>query len=242
MIVYSNSCSFGAPQEHITYGEYVSNHLGGEFINKGIQGSCNRRIIRTTLRDLNELKSSNKEIIALVGLTFLSRTELWREDLDVNDNDGHFHSLTINHSNLSWKDGLNTEHKDVHKYIDSSVSGYYKEWLYHYNRESAMTELLTDINMLVGWLNNHNIRYSIFSNVDKLEGEEFIGYTSPFISSLRSSIENDKNIIDLWNFSFGSYSLENGFKPKDEELYGIHGHPNEDAHKTFGKYLLQKLI
>jgi len=242
MIVYSNSCSFGAPQDHITYGEYVGNQLNAEFINKGIGGSCNRRIIRTTLRDLNELKSSNKDIVALIGLTFISRTELWREDLDANSNDGHFHSLSIDHSSFSWKDGLNTEHKNVHEYIDDEVKEYYKQWLYHYNRESAMTNLLTDIVMLTGWLKNNNIKYLIFSNVDKLEGEEYIGYTSPFINSLRDSIDLDDNIIDLWNFSFGTYALENGLKPTDEDIYGKHGHPGKDAHILFGKYLLGKLI
>ena len=42
--------------------------------------------------------------------------------------------------------------------------------------------------------------------------------------------------------SFGTYALENGLKPKDEDMFGKHGHPGKDAHMLFGKYLLGKLI
>ena len=55
-----------------------------------------------------------------------------------------------------------------------------------------MTELCTDLVMLTGWLRSKGIKYKIFSNVDKLEGSEHIGYDSPFISSLQDTILNDE--------------------------------------------------
>ena len=58
MILYSNSCSFGAPfQGHTVYPEVVANSLSAKLVNDGIPGSCNRRIIRSTLRSLIQQKN-----------------------------------------------------------------------------------------------------------------------------------------------------------------------------------------
>ena len=243
-LVYSNSCSFGAlRQGHQLYSDVVSDHYASELINRGENGACNRRIIRTTLRDLNNLKESYDDILVLVGFTFLSRTELWRPDLPANGNDGHFHSLNVNHPNkVDWSNGLNdTIVPDIHKLVDPEVSEYYKQWLIHYNRESAMTDLLTDIVMLTGWLKHNNIKYLMFSNVDRFDGDDLIGYNSPFLDSLQSTIKQDLCIIDPWEFSFGTHALEKGYIPKDANIYGKHGHPGEQAHIMFGNYLVEYL-
>lgn len=96
MIVYSNSCSFGAPQEHIIYPDIVAKELNGTLVNDGTPGSCNRRIIRSSIRSLiNIRKDYNGPLLALVGLSFISRTELWQPHLSVADNDGTFIQLPI---------------------------------------------------------------------------------------------------------------------------------------------------
>jgi hypothetical protein len=242
-LVYSNSCSFGAPgQGHQIYSNVVSDQYSSELVNRGERGACNRRIIRTTLRDLTDLKEAYNDILVLIGFTFLSRTETWRPDLPAAGNDGHFHSLTVNHSKIDWTNGLNdTIVTDIHKLADPEVSEYYKQWLLHYDREAAMTDLLTDIVMLAGWLKQNNINYLMFSNVDCFDGDDLIGYNSPFLNNLRLTVEQDPCIINPWNFSFGTYALENGHEPKDARLYGKHGHPGEQAHQMFGNYLLEYL-
>jgi hypothetical protein len=241
MIIYSNSCSFGATNKNFpVYSEIIAKDRNAQLINKGIPGSCNRRIIRTTLRDLNEIKDTDN-IIALIGLTFISRSEIWRPDLPAVDNDGHFYQIKPTQK-LSWQNGLiNTIVPDIHKKVDVEISDYYKEWILHYNRESQMTELCTDLVMLTGWLQSKGITYKIFSNVDKLEGSEYIGYNSPFINSLYNTILKDKGVIDPWNFSFGTFAQENGLRPIDEDVYGVHGHPGEKAHKLFAEYLTEKI-
>jgi hypothetical protein len=233
-MLYTNSCSFGAPQEHPIYADFIGKQLGLKVINAGVPGSCNRRIIRTTLRDL-----SNKNGIALIGLTFISRTELWQPKLANNSNDGDFHSIDIEQTGLNWQQGLiKTIVPDVYKYANSDVLDYYKQWLLHYNPESELTNLLTDIILLSGWLTLNNIKHLIFSNVDVLPTVDF---NAPFIKSLHASILENKNIIDPWSFSFGTYALSCGHKPKDYHLYGVHGHPGEQAHQEFSQYLLEKL-
>ena len=238
MIVYSNSCSFGAPTSHPVYSDVVAKNLNCNLINNGLGGSCNRRIIRTTLRDCNELSLEHQDILVLIGLTFISRTELWRNDLPAVNNDGHFHPIIPEYGKFDWSNGLiDTVVPGIHKHTDDKIKDYYKQWLIHYDRESRMTELCTDLLMLTGWLKSKNIKYVIFSNVCKLESDEYIGYNSPFISSLQQTLKQDPVIIDPWKFSFGTFALEQGLKPKDEDIFGEHGHPGEQAHFLFGEYL-----
>ena len=241
MIVYSNSCSFGSTHKaHRVYPEYVAQAYGAELINRGVPGSCNRKIIRNSLRDLIALKNKSG-ITALIGLTFISRTELWQPWIEPIDNDGHFFPVQVDHKKIDWSiNGFNTVISE-HLTEDSRIQDYYKHWLLHYHPESAVTELLTDIIMFCGWADNNNIKYQLFSNVDVLPGDDKIGYTSPFIQSLQQQILENKNIINPWEFSFGTHSLSQGFVPRDYHLFKNHGHPGEDAHKVFSELLLDRL-
>ena len=244
LLVYSNSCSFGeSGQGHAIYPEIVAKNFKAQLINQGKGGSCNRRIIRTTLRDLTELKKKHENILMLIGLTFISRTELWQPWNPAVDNDGHFSSITVNHKKVDW--GINglidTITPNIERLADSKIQEYYKQWLNHYHPESELANLLTDLMMFTGWANNNNINYCIFSNVDILPGDDKVGYNSPFISSLRADIEADPCVIDPWTFSFGSYALDHGLKPIDYHLYKQHGHPGEEAHILFANFLLNYL-
>jgi hypothetical protein len=244
LLVYSNSCSFGeSGQGHNIYPELVAKTLTAQLINCGKSASCNRRIIRTTLRDLIELKNKHKNILALIGLTFISRTELWQPWNSVIDNDGHFSSIRIDHKKIHW--GINglidNIVPNIEEFADTQIQEYYRQWLNHYHPESELTNLLTDLLMFTGWAKNNNIRYCIFSNVDLLPGDDKVGYTSPFINSLRHEIETDPHVINPWNFSFGSYALSCGLKPKDYNRYKHHGHPGEEAHTLFADFLLNHL-
>lgn len=242
MIVYSNSCSFGEIQSHPVYSDIVAKHFEANLVNNGQSGSCNRRIIRSSLRDLNDLKNQD-QVLLLLGLTFISRTEIWRPDLDANQNDGHFYSIQVQHQKFDWSVNnlIDTIIPDIHQSADASIRDYYREWLLHYNPEAEVTNLLTDIIMLTGWCKSNNIPYVVFSNVDILPDDNKIGYTSPFIQSLRHTVELDPNVINPWNFSFGSHALSQGFVPKDQHLYGRHGHPDAQAHKMFGNLLVDHI-
>lgn len=243
MIVYSNSCSFGAPAlEHKVYADHVASAYNAKLINRGIPGSCNRKIIRNSLRDLLEIADPSG-VIALIGLTFISRTELWQPWISPVDNDGHFFPIRIASNQVDWSTHGLIDHPvtDGHRFAEARVADYYKNWLLHYHPESALTDLLTDVIMFCGWADNNNIQYQIFSNVDVFPSDNKVGYTSPFIRSLRQSVLDNKNIINPWDFSFGTYALAQGFVPKDYYLYNKHGHPGGEAHKLFGDFLLERL-
>jgi hypothetical protein len=243
MIVYSNSCSFGAAEQgHLVYGDLVAQHYSTHCVNRGQKGASNRRIIRTSLRDLIELRQQGP-VIALIGLTFVSRTELWQPWLPADQTDGHFGSIEIDHKKIDWSlQGLvNTIVPDVYKLADQRVQDYYKNWLVHYNPESAVTDLLSDVIMFTGWCRSNNISYCVFTNPDVLPDDTVVGYNSPFISTLRQQVLQDANVINPWHFSFGTYALDNGFIPKDYEIYRQHGHPGAQAHEFFSKYLIKHL-
>lgn len=244
-LVYSNSCSFGAPnQGHKVYADYVAENFGAKLINNGIPGSCNRRIIRSALRDLLGLQSTEQQILALVGLSFISRTELWQSDLSPVGDDGHFRPIIIDHDKISWKEKglIDTIVPNIHEFARSAVQEYYKQWLAHLSLESEVTNLLTDLIMFTGWLQSKNIKYLIFCNTDTFPGEPQVGLTSPFISSLHQTVCTDKNLLNFWEFSFKDYALSNNFTPKDADRFGIHGHPGADAHQLFGNFLSDTLM
>lgn len=245
MLLYSNSCSFGAPnQGHTIYPEIISKHLSTRLINEGVSASCNRRIIRTTLRSLIQLKNDYKDIVALVGLTFISRTELWQPFKQSIGNDGDFHPInnsTLN--NLNWSKGLLSGGvKDVYDYADTEVKDYYKQWLIHMSKEAEVTNLITDVILLSNYAKANNIKLILFNNTQKLPGLPEVDTDAPFLKDFVNAIKQDDSIVDLWDFSFADYALSLGLTPKDFEKYGTNGHPGEEAHAKFGNYLIDNYV
>jgi len=244
MIVYSNSCSPGLPgQGHSIYPEMVAKDLGAELVYGGTEGSTNRRIFRTSVRDLIECQARDPDIVVLIGMTFLARNELWQPWLPANGNDGHFHTVEVDHKQIDWsiKGLIDTIVPDIHKLADRRVKDFYREWLIHYHSEAAVTELLTDMLMFAGWCRSREIQYLIFINPDKFPEDSKVGYNSPFLSSFMSEAEADPYILEPWNFSMNRLVLGKGLKLKDEASLRHHGHPDEQGHRVFAYYLLEKL-
>lgn len=244
MIVYSNSCSFGAPnQGHDIYPELISAHYNASLINRGLPGSCNRRIIRTSTRDLLEIKkSSNNEIICLIGLTFISRTELWQSDIPAKDNDGNFHSIAVDDKKHNWTLGLiNTRVENIHLSAAENVQDYYKQWLLHMSKEALVTELITDLILFKNFCKQQNIKVLIWNNAQVFPGRPDVATDDIFLKIFTDTVTNDKNVIDLWSFCFLDYALGLGHRPRDENIYGTSGHPAGPAHRDFASYLINYL-
>jgi len=244
MIVYSNSCSPGLPgQGHKIYPEFVAEAFGAELVNGGMEGSTNRRIIRTALRDLAELKNQHQDIIAVIGLTFLARAEIWQPWLPAMSNDGHFRTIEVDYKKIDWsiKGLIDTIVPNIADLADRRTKDYYRQWLLHYHPESTVTDLLTDIIMFSGWAKSNNIRHVIFSNPDSFPNDSKVGYNSPFIQSLREEVEQNSNIINPWTTSCNGYLLPRGFKLKDSETLRHHGHPDEAGHHAWANFLIERL-
>lgn len=239
MILYVNGDSYSTFSNGRCYGDFLAEHLQCKVTNAAIPGSSNRRIFRTSLRDLMSLKQTHKDIVAVISLSFPLRTEIWDPNVIGRNqfvNDGEFISVQTTRSK-NWF--FNRSETTTSKYQD-----YINEWLRWYNIEAETVELLKEIILLTTWCKQYNIRYVIFSG----PLQEPVDFESSFISSFYKELANDPNIINIFEFSFTEWCVKRGHQPIDDYTQEIHGttysigHQSETAHKDFAKFLFENYI
>ena len=216
MIVYSNSCSYGVYSDGPVYSDFIAKKLNAELINHGIGGSCNERIFRTSTRDILKILNEHdaKNILALIGLTNTFRGEFWGTALATHQ-DGHFQSFTAT----------------------SAVENYTQEFYKMYDQEAAITNLLSQLVVFVGWLKHLNIRYLVWANSPHLKP---INFAENFIEPFYKNISQDAGILSLFDFNFCDFSQQNDYQTFDRP-YDQGGHPSTQAHKYFSDFLITKL-
>ena len=221
MILYANSDSYGVLSTGKTYSDFIGESIkASRIINNGLPGSCNRRIIRTTLRDLLKFKKDYSNLLVLIGLAHSNRFEYWGEVAI--GNDGHFTSIQPE-SNLP----------NIAKRLGQG-------WVDTYDDEAANTNLFLDIILLTSFLQRNNIKYLIWQGAQTLKSSDF---SAPFITDFYNEVRADKNVLDVFNFSFSKYcSIIKGYTPYDSDLYGVNGHHIESAHQDFANYLLENYL
>lgn len=244
MIVYSNSCSFGLPPlSQPAYSDLIAKNLSATAINRGRPGSCNRRIIRSSLRDLIELKQeSNSRILALIGLSYFFRTELWQPNIPAIDNDGNFHPISINQAHvIKTNNYYSGDIDDAYNNTESSVRDYYRQWLLHESKEALITDLITDIIMFINWCSVNDISCLVWNNAVPWPGLPEVNCKDIFLKSLSQNLLAHPSIIDPWNFSFIDWAKSLGHVPYDANIHGEHGHPDHLAHNDLAEHLLIEL-
>lgn len=222
MIVYSNSDSFGVVSNGKVYADFIAEHFGAKLIQKGLSGSCNQRIIRTTVRDLIDLDTT-EPILVLISISNIYRTEYW--SASGQDNDGHFKSIRV------WQ----TE-KDKQ---DPVIAEYLKQYSLLHNDEAEMTNLYCSLVMLTSFLKSKGYRYLIWNGPSTYKPVDF---SAPFISPFAEELNRDLNIIPFDKFSFCKYNVDKGHVPIDYNLYKEHGHHGEAAHQDFANYLIENYL
>jgi hypothetical protein len=239
-LVYLNGDSHSSPQKFKIYGEYISEHYGSKFINHSMEKSSNNRIFRSSLRDLLTLQHQYKNILACVSLSYVMRTDIWDTNHTCDhwrttaNNDGDFLSIQpFSGKDWSLKSLFNNEPK---KYKDFCKS--YAVW---YNVEAETTKLLEKIILFSNWCENNNIKYLIFSPMY----QEPIDFLAPFVCDFYKNIQDNKSIINPFEFSFLEWCVERGHEPIDNFTAHIHGktfqigHQGESGHKAFAEFLLE---
>jgi hypothetical protein len=225
MLLYCNSDSYGVlSTTKNRYSDYLGELLQADtIINNGLPGSCNARIIRTTVRDILDVrKDNNDSILAVVCLASMIRNEWWNPNKTLPNgfNDGHFESFQIH--------GVkNNQRLPCYHYT--------QEWYRHYNDEAEQTNLFKELIMLTSFLKQQKVNYIMFAG-NNLTYKP-LDYLSPFIKTFAEKIQDDPNILDLNNFSFTQYCLQHQHVPFDKDQWGIHGHHGELAHQDFAKFL-----
>lgn len=149
--LYINGCSFTNDHNIINqakpqFGEHIAQNKGWQLTNAGEPRSCNRRIIRKTLKDSQEF---GNDTLIIVSLTFLSRTEmnvydLWDKSDTMMNNEDFFQSIKAQSP-------------------DQIYQNYRDAWFKNYSEYGEFVNLATDVLMLSGYLQNRGIPYLIYA-------------------------------------------------------------------------------
>ena len=185
--IYGNGCSF-------TYDDYIKRTLGkpdyldllaqryGTTVtNAAMPGSCNRRIVRNTLRAATGFNSST---LVLVQLTFLSRTEKPY-------NPGQ---------NNEWKMDASRSVQEYHESIKHNADEqlnkrYFDTWFRFFNEAAEVTNLATDLIMLSSYLKSRSIPYLIFPYFPLVEDKTREKVNGDILQTVLSQDANILNIL-----------------------------------------------
>jgi hypothetical protein len=202
---------------------FLSEYTNNDVTDCSIPGSCNNRILRTSLRDLLVLKQMHKNITAFIGLTYIFRSDVWdtinQPKRWKNSNDGEFASYQL----------MNFNEPQIPNYLKP----YAQQWAKWYHSEAEITKLLQGVILLSAWCKTNNITLRIFSSTSI---DQLIDIEAPFIKPFYIEISKDANLIDLFNFSLIGYCKNLGHVPYDSG-----DHLSEPAHKDFAAFLLTTL-
>ena len=241
-LIYCNGDSYSTDKHHPTlknqtYSHVVGRHFNGFVINNAISGSCNRRIIRTSVHDLvNERKlNPDQQIIALIGLSFELRSELWNENkqplIPAESNFEHFHFTKEPNWRGMLLKGMNivpNNHRPDQEFIDKVSQGR----AYYYSPYAERSNLLCDLLMFQSLMQQLDIKFLVFQSpmAEKLESEYLIDF---FKSNL-----NSKNFLDFETFGFVNWCNQQGFEPLDYKDRPEIGHYGVEAHRAFAEQIL----
>jgi len=248
-LIYCNGDSYSNEHYHEslvgkTYAHAVGAHCNGFTINNAISGSCNRRIIRTTVHDITQQRKLNptQPIIALLGLSFELRSELWIDELQSNLRPEESNLRThVFSRQVSWRDNLlndvDIESDNPHELNEKFFKKYSEGRAFFFSPYQERINLLTDLIMLRALFEKLNVNFLIFQSPkeEKLESDYLLDF-------LKNEIATDNRIMDLESFGFTDWCHKQNFTPLDMlDSPGI-AHYGPDAHEAFAKqFLIPKL-
>lgn len=239
-IIYCNGDSYSNEKYHPslkgkTYANVVSDYSNGYVINKSINGSCNRRIIRTTVHDmiLERKLNPTQQIICLLGLSFELRSELWHDSNNLNlPEESQFRTHTFS-SDLDWREKLlnnntlfqGSEEKFLNKYSDGRA--------FFYSPYAERINLLCDLIMLKSMFNDYNIDFLVFQCpiAEQLKSDHLL-------DTFKNEIFKDPRFFDFETFGFCQWAKEKSFIPLDMLDRPEFAHYGADAHASFANEIL----
>lgn len=230
---YSDQNFFPALKEN-TYAHVVGQHLNGFVINNAIKGSCNRRIVRTSVHDLIQQRQLNPEqkIIALISLSFELRFELWHEDVtNADPAESNFCPHMFSHKN-NWRDLLLGGKQIADKQQNDFLDKYYQGRAYYYSPYAERINLMCDLVMFQTLMKQLDIKFLIFQGPMSEELKE--EYLLDFFKSQLSK----ENFFDFEKFSFTTWCYQQGFEPIDFKDQPLIGHYSVDAHRAFAEKII----
>jgi len=216
-MIYINGDSYSEKLSYKTYGDYLQDRLHQSVINRAKSGSSNRRIFRTTVRDILELINSGQtDITAIIGLSFIERTEIWKCNKLIEENYGNFTPLR-------------------------PTDELYKKWLPFQSYQGELLNLFFDLVSLTSFLKLHNINYVIFPS-GPIHYVEYFDVSKNYSKFFYDVIKNDPSILPLFDFCMAKHISNAGFVPVDFDKYGSFGHAGSEGHAWFAEWLIDNYL
>lgn len=218
--VYTNGCSFTGDwhrrdRNESVYGNLIADQYQATFHNAGKPNSCNRRIIRSTVRDTIDFPPST---LALIQLTFLHRTEQYALVSDAN----------------CWK----FDREDYHESIKPQEGGeFMSAFVNQFDSRAEFTSLSSDVLMLTSYFKQRDISYLIYAFPTLIEDSM---HQQELADTLLSyELNKDPAVMNLLTDSlFKRLSPGNYFYDADGTAGEI-GHCNTQGHKAIAEILTQ---
>ena len=248
-LIYCNGCSYSKPaKKYKVHADYVGEALNGFVLNNSIRGSCNRRIIRTSLYDILQQRKLNttQKIIAIISLTFELRTDLWLDDITPTvPEESHFVSHQFS-SMPTWKERLLSgkslgkplsnfleNHKSTKMFDSKYLTKLNEGKAFFYSPYAERINLLADLIMFTSVCEKNYINYLIFQGpkAEKLDNDHLL-------DTFKAIVDSDPQIFDLEEFGFCDWAMKHKFIPIDSLDMPAIGHYNSDAHEAFAEQVL----
>ena len=219
--VYTNGCSFTGDwyrrdRNESVYGNLIADQYQATFHNAGKPNSCNRRIIRSTVRDAINFPPNT---LALIQLTFLHRTEQYS---------------TVNNNNR-WK----FDREDYHESIKPQEGGeFMAAFVNQFDLRAEFTSLSSDVLMLTSYFKQRNISYAIYSFPNLLEGIPLMHSQELADTSLSYELNKDPAVMNLLNDSLFKRLSPGDYFYDAVGASGQIGHCNTQGHLAISEILL----
>ena len=225
MILYVNGDSYTAEADSFSvYSNSLAKRLGVECINKALPGSSNDRIFRTTLEDCLRFKKTNQQIFVLLGLSFVTREEVWPTD-SVNEDIVKFYN----------PDDLNCKFVPRDKLTRNNLTPFQVWQLVDEDTNTQYAHFFYKLYMFVNTLENMDIPYFIFSGATNVLSMSNLGYILG--TRIHQDLKNRNNIADLFELSIPQWAEEHNIVTTST------GHlKNTEGHSKFADYLYENYL
>lgn len=221
------------------YVDFVAEDCYGYALNKAISGSCNRRIIRSTVHDMIQQRQLNPEqkIIALIGLSFELRSELWIDEIQAHAPEESQFKPHVFSRQIDWKQNL-LQGKDIVPFNNYRLGEkFYKSFsegrAFFYSPYAERINLLCDLIMLRSLLDSLNIGFLIFQcpTAETLQDDYLLNF-------FKDQLTDDPRFFDFESFGFCEWCHAHNFVPYDMPERPEIGHYDSDAHQAFAEQVL----
>jgi hypothetical protein len=223
-ILYINGDSYSEPHDNFSvYGKILAEKRNKIYINRAIRGSSNDRIFRSTIEDSLAFNRRGQKIFALIGLSFVSRQEVWAPD------SSNIEAISMFNNNsdcrLVTRDFLPKQ----------QLSAYQTQSLVDEDINTQFAHFFYKLFMFANTLENLHIPYFIFSAANNVLSMSNLGYILGTES--HNSLTKRNNIANMFEFSIPKWAEEHNIVTTST------GHlKNTEGHSKFADYLYENYL